>query len=220
MTQPSLDLTHPEAFAQYLSIPPQITSDRAQWSNLTLIHYHQHPGWEFPEFILKQHVLEAIAGSSGSHHERRMGKYHQTYQLKSGEICFCPAQTRHWTVWTQPISFTILEISLENLPMQWIYFLNIQDIAPDLYRAKDGALLREVLRSHPERDRIVAKALQPGVLEKMQQLEKANPVPQYLLASLTESLPNWSPLSIPTFGLWGETTSFSGNPKSKTLENT
>ena len=101
-----------------------------------------------------------------------------------------------------------LNISLTNLQVQWIYFLNIQDIAPQLYRANNGYLLKEVLRSHPYRDRLVAKALRAGNLENMQRLEKANPVPEYLLAALTQKLPESSLIKIPTLGIWSKKDDF------------
>ncbi len=101
-----------------------------------------------------------------------------------------------------------LTISFENLQFQWLYFLNIQDIAPQLYRANDGYLLREVLRSHPYRDRVVENALKPEVLENMERLEKANPVPEYLLAALTKQLPEPDAIKIPTLGIWSERDEF------------
>lgn len=101
-----------------------------------------------------------------------------------------------------------LKISTENLQMQWIYFLNTQDIAPQLYRANNGYFFREVLRSHPNRDLIVKDALKPGVFENMQKLEKANQVPEYLLAALTGQLPELLPIKVPTFGIWSEKDDF------------
>ena len=99
-------------------------------------------------------------------------------------------------------------ISLENLQLQWIYFFNIQDTAPQLYRANNGYLLREILRSHPYGNRIVTKALTPGILENMQRLEKANPVPEYLLAALTGQLPDSKKIKIPTLGIWSDKDDF------------
>ena len=101
-----------------------------------------------------------------------------------------------------------LTVSLENLQIQWLYFLNIQDIAPQLYRANNGYLFREVLRSHPHRDSIVENALKPEILENMERLEKANPVPEYLLAALTGQLPEPKAIEIPTLGIWSEKDDF------------
>ncbi|WP_414577595.1 alpha/beta fold hydrolase [Anabaena sp. CCY 9402-a] len=94
------------------------------------------------------------------------------------------------------------KISHENFQFQWIYFLNIHDIAPQLYRVKNGYLLREVLRSHPHREEVLNNTLKPGVLENMQRLEKANPVPNYLLAVLGGELPEPVQIQVPTFGIW------------------
>ena len=101
-----------------------------------------------------------------------------------------------------------LTLSLENLQVQWIYFLNIQDIAPQLYRANNGYLFREVLRSHPYGDRIVEKALKSEMFENMQRLEKAISIPEYLLAALTGQLPKPKPISVPTLGIWSEKDDF------------
>ncbi len=101
-----------------------------------------------------------------------------------------------------------LTVSLENLQYQWIYFLNIQDIAPQLYLANNGYLFREVLRSHPYGDRLVEKALKSEMFVNMQRLEKANPVPEYLLAALTGQLPEPNSINIPTMGVWSERDEF------------
>lgn len=101
-----------------------------------------------------------------------------------------------------------LTISLETLQLQWLYFLNVQDIAPQLYRANNGYLLRKVLRSHPQSDRIINKALELGVLENMAMLERANPVAEYLLASLNKHLPTPLLIDIPTLGIWSENDDF------------
>ena len=101
-----------------------------------------------------------------------------------------------------------LKISTQNLQMQWIYFLNILDIAPQLYRANNGYFFREVLRSHPNRDSIVEHALKPGVFENMQKLEKANQVPEYLLAAITGQLPELVPVKVPTLGIWSDRDDF------------
>lgn len=101
-----------------------------------------------------------------------------------------------------------LTITLENLRHQWIYFLNIQDIAPQIYRAKNGYLFREILRSHPHGDRIVDNTLKPEILENMEKLERANPVPEFLLATLTGQLPKPKLIKIPTLGIWSEKDAF------------
>ena len=101
-----------------------------------------------------------------------------------------------------------LTVSLENLQYQWIYFLNIQDIAPQLYLANNGYLFREVLRSHPYGDCIVENALKSEMFINMQRLEKANPVPEYLLAALTGQLPESNSIDIPTLGIWSERDEF------------
>lgn len=104
----SLDLTKAEALAQILPVPPRLTSQGANWSNLMFAWYREHPGCESIESIFQQHALEIMDVSSCSHHERRMGKNHLSYQLRGGEICFCPANTSHWTTWERPTSFTVI----------------------------------------------------------------------------------------------------------------
>ncbi len=108
MTKQSLDLTVANALAQILPVSPQLISERANWSNLMLAYYQQHPGCESYESTFQQHALEVIDAGSWSHHERRMGKVHLSYRLRGGETCFCPAYTSHWTTWDRPLSFTVL----------------------------------------------------------------------------------------------------------------
>ncbi len=108
MTQQNLDLTKAQTLAQILPAPPQLTSQDANWKNLMLAYYHQHPGCESSESTFKQHALEIMDVSSWSLHERRIGKTHLSYRLEGGETCFCPAYTNHWTTWKRPTSFTII----------------------------------------------------------------------------------------------------------------
>ena len=104
----SLDLTKAEALARILPAPPRLTSEGANWNNLMFAWYQEHPGCESGESIFQQHALEIMDVSSCSPHERRMGKTHLSYQLRGGEICFCPANTSHWTTWERPMSFTVI----------------------------------------------------------------------------------------------------------------
>jgi pimeloyl-ACP methyl ester carboxylesterase len=102
----------------------------------------------------------------------------------------------------------LLDLSFDILRYEWIYFLNIHKVAPQLYRASNGRLFREVLRTHPDREEIWERALQPGVLEAMQKLEQANPLPEILLASLEGKLPELKLVSVPTFAIWSEQDDF------------
>ena len=42
----------------------------------------------------------------------------------------------------------------------------------------------------------------------MERLERANPVPEYLLAALTGQLPEAEAINIPTLGIWSEKNDF------------
>ncbi|MCX7594132.1 MAG: alpha/beta hydrolase [Fischerella sp.] len=103
---------------------------------------------------------------------------------------------------------SVLDLSFDVLRYEWIYFLNIHKVAPQLYRASNGRLLREVLRTHPNQEQILQHVLKPGVLEGMQKLEQANPLPEILLAHLEGKLPEQQPITIPTFGIWGDRDEF------------
>ncbi|PMB52571.1 alpha/beta hydrolase [Fischerella thermalis CCMEE 5201] len=98
----------------------------------------------------------------------------------------------------------LLDLSFDILRYEWIYFLNIHQVAPQLYRASNGRLLREVLRTHPDKEQILQRALKPGVLEAMQKLEQANPLPEILLASLEGKLPEPQLVSVATFAIWSD----------------
>lgn len=131
MAQQNLDLTKAETLAQILPFPPQLTSQGANWKNLMLAHYHQHPSCESIESTFQQHALEVMDVSSCSSHERRMGKAHLSYGLRGGETCFCPAYTNHWTTWKRPTSFTVIafeptffeEMSQQIWERDWVEFV-------------------------------------------------------------------------------------------------
>ncbi|NMG05985.1 alpha/beta hydrolase [Brasilonema sp. UFV-L1] len=97
---------------------------------------------------------------------------------------------------------SLLDISFDVLRYQWYLFLNIHKVAPQLYRASNGRLLREVLRTHPDREQIVNRVLELGVFESMGKLEQANPFPEILLAALQGELPKPLPVTVPTLGIW------------------
>lgn len=97
---------------------------------------------------------------------------------------------------------SVLDISFDVIRYQWYLFLNIHKVAPQLYRASNGRLLREVLRTHPDKEKIVERVLKLSVFEGMQKLEEANPLPEILLAALQGELPKPLPVTVPTLGMW------------------
>lgn len=96
----------------------------------------------------------------------------------------------------------MLALSLEAMRYNWIYVFNLHELAPTLYRAHHGQLLREVLRGHPDRDQIVDRFLRSENPRYIDSWEKANPLPQFLLAALEGNLPEFVPVRVPTFGIW------------------
>lgn len=106
----SIDLSSQNALATLLPHPPQLSSQDSGWSNGALIHYHQHPGCESPTAVFQQHALEVIEAGKGSDHERRLGQRYLSHPLGGEEVTFCPAHVTHWTVWDQPLSFTVIAL--------------------------------------------------------------------------------------------------------------
>lgn len=110
---------------------------------------------------------------------------------------------------------SVLNMSIDDLRYHWYFFLSLHPVAPQLYRAHDGHLLRELLRTHPNRDEIVERALQPNILERMWKIEHANPLPSILLAALSGQLPEPLPATIPAFGIWSTQDDFLLEPQVK-----
>lgn len=175
-------MTNLEDLNQVLYHPPLLTSQKANWSNIFLAHY-QHPGSETCEHTMQQLTLEIMDVNSWT---REIATVYST-RLKT----FVTMSVGHLAC--------LLDLSFDILRYEWIYFLNIHKIAPQLYRASNGRLLCEVLRTHPDREKIVEFALKPGVLEAMQKLEQANPLAEILLAFLQDKLPEPQQVSVPTF---------------------
>jgi epoxide hydrolase 4 len=118
------------------------------------------------------------------------------------ELAVRAKQLKSYTAMSVGHLAEFLKLSHENLRFQWIYFLNIHNLAPQLYRANNSQFFYEVLRTHPNREQLVENIVKPGVFENMQNLEKANPVPEYLLAVLTGQLPKPIQINVPTLGIW------------------
>ena len=91
--------------------------------------------------------------------------------------------------------------TLSNL---WYFLLAQTEVAPDLFRAADGAFMRFMLASHPEGEAIADRMVaEPGYLEAMRRIELAHPVGEILHAALSGALPEPMPVRTRTLGLWG-----------------
>lgn len=102
-----------------------------------------------------------------------------------------------------PASWFDESLDFERMRWNWYVLFNLSERAPEAYRADDGRLLREVLRSHPDKDRIARRLLEPGALEALLNWEKANALPEALLASVGGEFDGLPPVAAPTLGISG-----------------
>ena len=101
-----------------------------------------------------------------------------------------------------PAAFAVVDF--QKMRWNWYMFSNATPDAPALYRAGDGRFLRELLRSHPRRDEVVAKYLEPGRLEVMLRWDQANPVAEQLTAQVNGELARLPKVTVPTLGIWSD----------------
>ena len=101
-----------------------------------------------------------------------------------------------------PAAFAVVDFT--KMRWNWYMFLQANPRTADVYRAGNGRWLRELLRSHPNRDAIVAQYLQPGRLEAMLRWDEANPVADLLVAQATGAFAQLPPVTVPTMGIWSD----------------
>ena len=99
-----------------------------------------------------------------------------------------------------PAAFAVVDFT--KMRWNWYMFLQANPGTPDVYRAGNGRWLRELLRSHPHRDDVVAQYLQPGRLEAMLRWDEANPVADLLIAQANGAFAHLPNVSVPTMGIW------------------
>jgi pimeloyl-ACP methyl ester carboxylesterase len=103
-----------------------------------------------------------------------------------------------------------LDLTLERLRYLWYLWFNAYPRMPDLYRADGGVVWRKAIESHPDADRVVKQFLEPGRLEVMAKWEKANGLPEILLAAHAGLLPDsvMPAVEVPTLGMWSSEDAF------------
>ena len=101
-----------------------------------------------------------------------------------------------------PDAFSIVDF--KRMRWNWYMFLQANPGTAALYRSADGRLLRELLRSHPKRDKVVAHYMDPGRLEVMLRWDAANPVAEALTAQLSGAYAQLPKVAVPTLGIWSD----------------
>lgn len=100
-----------------------------------------------------------------------------------------------------PISWFEDSFKFENMRWNWYLLFHLTPNAPQVYRQGNGSLIREVLRSHPNRDRVVEHFLKPGVLEAALNWDKGNSLTQAMIVSEAGDFHELPPVSVPTLGI-------------------
>lgn len=101
-----------------------------------------------------------------------------------------------------------LDVSHEAMRHNWIYLFNVHHLAPAIYRANAGQFLRSLLQSHPDVDQIVSHLLHADDPSYISLWERANPLPEYMLAFLEGRLPEPPIVKVPTLGIWSSQDDF------------
>jgi pimeloyl-ACP methyl ester carboxylesterase len=116
-----------------------------------------------------------------------------------------PARLKSFVTMTigHPLSWFEDSFKVKNISCNWYTLFHLNDYAPEVYRAGNGRLLREVLQSHPDKEKVVENLLQPGTLETMLNWDKANPLPEAMIAYLRGDFNELPPVTVPTFGIAG-----------------
>lgn len=100
-----------------------------------------------------------------------------------------------------PIAWFEDSFKFENMRWNWYVLFNLDPRASEVYREGNGRLSREVLRSHPHRNRIVQHLLKPGVLEAVLNWDKANSLLEAMIASARGDFHELPPVTVPTLGI-------------------
>ena len=119
-----------------------------------------------------------------------------------------PDRVKTYTAMSVGHLAAFLDISHEAMRHNWIYLFNLHHLAPAIYRANSGQFLRGLLQSHPDVDQIVTRLLQADDPAYISLWERANPLPEYMLALFEERLPEPSTVKVPTFGIWSSQDEF------------
>lgn len=103
----------------------------------------------------------------------------------------------------------VRSLSLESIIKSWFLVFNPLPVAIPIYRANNGFIFRWVLRSHPDRERVVEKFLSDENPFYIQVWEKANPIFPFLLSSLRGNRSQLNTLiKVPTLGIWSSGDNF------------
>lgn len=101
-----------------------------------------------------------------------------------------------------PGAFSVVDFS--KMRWNWYMFLQANPGVADIYRANDGKLFREVVRSHPHRDQVIERYMVPGRMEKMLRWDQGNPVSEMLMAQAMGAFDELPPVSVPVMGIWSD----------------
>ncbi len=101
-----------------------------------------------------------------------------------------------------PAEYGKESLTFENSRWNWFILLQGHPGAAELYRANNGAFMREAsLRSHPRREAVIARLLQPGGVEAMLRWDQANPVINFYIAANNGELQTLPKYAVPVLGI-------------------
>lgn len=101
-----------------------------------------------------------------------------------------------------PEVFAHETLRFENSRINWFMMLQSDPRAAKLYRENNGAFMRDTwLQSHPRRDAVVARLLQPGGVEAMLRWDQSNPVIDVYIAAAADQADTMPNYRVPVLGI-------------------
>ena len=164
----AVDFSQSAATSKVIKRPNLLSSHQANWDGIYLEH-HQHPPHETPEHYPLQHVIAIHAKHNATTERRLDGRWRQE-QIKIGDICIVPAQTRHW-VHSQGEQELIL-LSFESELLETVAYESTQnnniELLPHFAQSDPliyqiGLSLKKVLENDPVGSKFYAESLITGL---------------------------------------------------------
>ncbi len=107
-----------------------------------------------------------------------------------------------------PLAWFEDSFQFEKMRWNWYTLFHLTPGAADAYREGNGKLMREVLRSHPDREQVIERYLQPGAWEVIFNWDKANSITDAVIACASGAFDELPPVTVPTFGIWAANDDF------------
>ena len=104
----TMDFTKDSEVVQVLPSGPLLSSQPGQWNGVHL-SYYQHPAYEIPPIVSKQHLV-LVHLEVSTQVEQLLGTQFQRHHLQVGSVIIIPAYTPHYANWDTENRYLILSL--------------------------------------------------------------------------------------------------------------